>query len=728
MSGQGAPRYPVIVDYIASCDNVSEVYSMFGRRANRMYGQLLGSSKRGSEYYAEILRLCQNISALTESSYGKVAKGSALSDICAMLYGGGISRIRAALDLRVTRYVAKFMQYPDEEIRKKCALLLYQLSRAIANDDIMELLGNPLNAAKAVKPEKSLKEINKDLSLIGYINNQNSASDILDSKRYIAFAYDLPAVHFQHNRLFMAELAGAFLNPMLASSLIRQVKLPTESASTKSVILKTLVHVFASTSAHMLHFESVLADVYSTLGKLMISLSGKEKKLDSSLLVEVKEFFTSIFGIRNPRILEKLKHSYGIKGILKKGGLVIPKLRTLTDIFEVTNKLLAQPEITKETVASITQCANDFKAILMYNIGKNTEMTVTMRRDSQHVVNILFKLADRLWNTLENSKEANKIYVINVIRNILEVWDWLCSNKNLHGLVIDIDAEDVIGWILGKLTIALSEFRKEKGAANYLSDTLYDKRKIKKAEQAHKYSIMKLLPLTIPLQRIIVVFVKLNYPELNEVLERNNFGHVFGEHLQLQYDFLKLAMDFETERLGLLDVYVEQNENRLFTLEYLLKSKSSILKTQFLKSRFVERLAAEYIKDSREFSVRFNKIDLKFLAYRQSYPIRNEAISIMSELLKSKETAYELYAELIQRLSRHQVITHEVEIVKNYANVPELKLQTALVFFSVILQAGDDIDRTLKDEGVTDIINTILKAKPRLKNEFPMLGKYFSLR
>ena len=722
------PKYPVITEYIASCDNVSEVYSMFGKRANKMYGQLLGRSKRGSEYYAEILRLCQNISALTESSYGKVAKGSALSDICAMLYGGGINRIRAALDLRITRYMTKFMQYPDDEIRKKCALLLFQLSRAVADDNVMELLGTPQIGAKIANPEKSLKEINKDWSLLGYINHQNSINDILDSRRYIAFAYDLPAVHFQQNREFMAELAGVFLNPMLSSSLMRQIKLPTENSGTKSVIIKMLTNIFGSDSAYMLNFENVLSDVYSTLAKLMISLVGKEKKSDSSLVKDIKQYFLSIFAIRNPRILEKLKQSYGMRGLLKKSDLLIPKLKTLVDIYKGANRILEYPEITKETVVKITEYTNDFKALLMYTLRQRPEMTVVMRRDTQCVVNILFRLVDRLWTVAENTKQSNQVYVLNVIRNIFDLWNWLCTNNSLHTFLVEIEDGNIIDWILAKLSVILSEFRKETGATNYLSDTLYDKRKIKKAEHDHKYGVMKLLPLSIPLQHVISIFVKLNDPGLNESLEKSNFGHVFGEHLQLQYDFLKLTMDFETERLGLLDVYVEQNENRLSIVEYLLKSNSAILKTQFLKSRFVERLAEEYIKDSREFSVRFNKIDLKFLAYRQSYPIRNEAISIMSEILKSKESAYELYTELIQRLYRHQVISHESDIIRNYTSVPELKLQTALVFFSVILQAGDDIDRGMKDEGVTDSINVVLAAKPELKQEFPLLTKYFSLR
>jgi len=709
---------------------------MFGKRANNLYGQLLGRAKRTSEYYAEILRICQNIAILTESSYGKAAKGSALGDICAMLYGGSTGRIRAALDLRLSRYLVKFMQYPEDEIRKKCALSFYQLSRALADEDMLGLIADisqrGANQGKSAISKKSLHDINKDWSLIGYINNPNSINDPVDTKRYIAFAYDLPAIHFQHNRNYLRELGGVFLNPMLSTSLMRQIKLPTEVSSTKQVILKTLINIFASPQIYSRPFQNALADCYPILAKLMISLSGKEKKLDSALVGEIKQFFECIFALRKPEILDKLKQSYGIKGLLKQSGLQIPKLKTLGEIAAIAQQVLNKEGITEEIVDSVPELIKDFKAILsqISNDKTNTpKLTELMRRDCQKVIDMLFKISDILWQIAENPKNKTRMSVINITSCIFNTWDWICA-KGFYMLIADAAAGKMIDWMQLKLSAILSEFRRlgEENPTDYLSESLYNKTKIKKAERIHKYETLPLLPLSIPLQHILSQFVELNIPVLNEQLEKSNFGGVFGEQLQLQYEFLRLAMESETERLGLLDVYVEQNSNRLTTIENILKSKSSILKTQLLKSRFIERLASEYMKDTHEFSVKYNKIDLKFLAYRYSYPVRNEAISIMSEIFKNKENAYELYTELVQRLYRHSSIYDESSIIKNHSVENDLKVQTSLVFFSVLLQAGEDIERGLKDEGVTESINEILRAKPILQGQFPMLAKYFAIR
>lgn len=232
----GGPRYPVICDYIKACNSTAEVYSMFGKKANKMYGELLSSTKRTSEYYAELIRLCQNIAILTESSYGRAAKASALGDICAMLYGGSYGRVKATLDLRVTKYIHCFLEHGDEEIRKHTALIYCQLARSLANDEAMALLSPDVGAKLGVSgsaSKRSLPDVNKDWSLVGYIYNQNAIRDPVDTKRYIAFAYDLPAVHFQQSRQYLGELAWALKSPVFSSAILRQIKSATETLPNK---------------------------------------------------------------------------------------------------------------------------------------------------------------------------------------------------------------------------------------------------------------------------------------------------------------------------------------------------------------------------------------------------------------------------------------------------------------------------------------------------------------
>lgn len=114
----------------------------------------------------------------------------------------------------------------------------------------------------------------------------------------------------------------------------------------------------------------------------------------------------------------------------------------------------------------------------------------------------------------------------------------------------------------------------------------------------------------------------------------------------MEYDFIRHCIDNKIESMVLIDTYVKKNEIRLNTYVSLLLSKEHSLKTQFIKSNFFERLFDEYISDFKEFNIQFSKIDLEFLAFRKTFPIRLEAISLLNCTLQQKERAPAVFTEL----------------------------------------------------------------------------------
>lgn len=131
----------------------------------------------------------------------------------------------------------------------------------------------------------------------------------------------------------------------------------------------------------------------------------------------------------------------------------------------------------------------------------------------------------------------------------------------------------------------------------------------------------------------------------------------------LEYDFMRHCIDNRIESMVLIDSYVKKNELRLNTFQYLLRNSEHTLKEQFMKSKFMERLFSEYICDWREFNIQFSKIDLEFLAFRKTYPIRMEAISIINTTLLEKEKAAGVYTELIMYARRHFLIRNETALL-----------------------------------------------------------------
>ena len=53
----------------------------------------------------------------------------------------------------------------------------------------------------------------------------------------------------------------------------------------------------------------------------------------------------------------------------------------------------------------------------------------------------------------------------------------------------------------------------------------------------------------------------------------------------------------------------------------------------------MEKLFQDYVHDFREFNIQFSKIDLEFLAFRRSYPVRLECISLINTVLMLKPKA-----------------------------------------------------------------------------------------
>jgi hypothetical protein len=62
------------------------------------------------------------------------------------------------------------------------------------------------------------------------------------------------------------------------------------------------------------------------------------------------------------------------------------------------------------------------------------------------------------------------------------------------------------------------------------------------------------------------------------LLSEADFGFVFGEHLILEYDFIRHCIDNKIESMVLIDSYVKKNEIRLNTFEFLLKNSEHTLK------------------------------------------------------------------------------------------------------------------------------------------------------
>ena len=225
------------------------------------------------------------------------------------------------------------------------------------------------------------------------------------------------------------------------------------------------------------------------------------------------------------------------------------------------------------------------------------------------------------------------------------------------------------------------------------------------------------------LQNIEYQLVRKNDTFINQLLAEANFGFIFGEQLLLEYDFVRHCIDNQVESLVLMDSYVKKNEIRLNTFEYLLRSHEHTLKDQFIKSNFCERLFLDYIKDFREFNIQFSKIDLEFLAFRRSYPLRLESISLLNTALMLQKNAPQVYTEIIMYARRHFMIKNERDMLMQ--GKMSNKEATTLLLFAIVLEANEDnLIYVMVQEGVHITIRDLMKEYPSLNKRFPILQQF----
>jgi hypothetical protein len=139
----------------------------------------------------------------------------------------------------------------------------------------------------------------------------------------------------------------------------------------------------------------------------------------------------------------------------------------------------------------------------------------------------------------------------------------------------------------------------------------------------------------------------------------------------------------------------------------------------------MERLFADYIQDFREFNIQFSKIDLEFLAFRKTFPIRLEGLSIINSTLMHKERAPGVFTELIMYARRHFLIRNEVALLRK-GKMSNME-STSLLLFSIILESNEeDLIYAMMQEGVHKTIKDMMKEFPSLNKRFPILTSFIN--
>lgn len=93
--------------------------------------------------------------------------------------------------------------------------------------------------------------------------------------------------------------------------------------------------------------------------------------------------------------------------------------------------------------------------------------------------------------------------------------------------------------------------------------------------------------------------------------------------------------------------------------------------------------------DFRKFYTDFKKLSFEFLVFKESYPIRTEAISFINMIIKKQTCCIkgnrDIYDELIKNFKKYNLIGQETVIIKNSIKGP--KIHSVFLLISIILNS-----------------------------------------
>lgn len=136
--------------------------------------------------------------------------------------------------------------------------------------------------------------------------------------------------------------------------------------------------------------------------------------------------------------------------------------------------------------------------------------------------------------------------------------------------------------------------------------------------------------------------------------------------------------------------------------------------------------------DFRRFYTDFKKLSVEFLVFKESFPIRMEAMSFINLIIKKSRTPgnqvnTHIYDELIKNIKKYNLIRHELIVIKN--NIKGVKVHSVFMFMSIILiTKNKDLISIIDRENSADYLNYSIQKDGQLKKMFQEVVNYLKIK
>lgn len=616
------------------------------------------TKNRHPDYFSELLMLSENFSLLKKPNTTTVSKRNALRHIKSMLITQNYYKTLAAFDFKLPQLIINCIQDADYKVRSEAVFIFLLITDGCVEPLLPKLPG-----------------VSKDYKALGLA-------------KFFTVDKKTPEAPLERTDLkeSIKGLAVCFESPMFIFPIVRLLKIKSEPYETKENAIKILITVLQGNEKCQLSCLSPITDTISTLCKcLVVSTKTTDIKTGKTLPPLVKELLAKLLTSSRSHLLASFKNTPGAEALLKEQNLYIPE------------------KITLQTLKAITplSCAidNNIKGLvqgLKNWLVHERETTAKNIKEEEIVLNCLDFLRDSVdyyWNLAADPEAPSPTLQKSVkekINIILMMLEWTLFSEFDFGW---FKKDDNVIWAINITSKAIES-------------------------SGSHYQVFELEEESMVCQRILCRL--LSKDKANITLGKFKFGLEFSRQLSLQYIRLIHIIINHTEPLHLLQYYPPSRQIRLATFFNLLQYPN--LQMQFLDTNFMEMLVKDFLTDYKVLSAKFNKLNLEFLPFRDTPPVRCEAINIIMIIIKEKKKCKLVYDDLLLHIQRYKTIQNEVLNVQTSNPVIQ---STAFELLQAFISSGEQqLEYLMMQSNAKSVFNSIIQTDSQIGTKFPVIYDY----
>jgi len=730
-----------------------------------------------TEYVSEVFTIVDILKQLSNKQLNHKknveTKRKSLNYLNIVLKSKNSSKIRGCLDCKFHLIIQKYLftSTDDIGIKKDLFNILKEISLSLVDmNEISWQFGNnyeKIYEKKNNSINKIPSNINIDLENNSCVNDSNwdSNTSLIDFTNNILIQPHLYMLNYSNKFLkvniqksfstyhaHMKEFGYIFSSPLILKPIMRCLIRRNENYFIRQTCLEILFNILLSNEIRitsnlnmtMCNFYELLIEIVS-LNKndndWEMAQSGMTGFKDDFDFGEKEKYFMEsvpkvikiIIEMQNPDIKRQIFNCPIFLKYMEKNKLsFIPRLE-LEEIEEEFNKI--KDLLNFENLEGKIIFLIDAFKVWVYENKLNS-----INENLPKIRNIMISLHHIFNNEWNNGLKSSKKNCL--IFNIVKLYEWIIvydhreflfpknSESFTSTIIISFmskikDNSETMKNIAKELNRMVNtsnlEKNKNKYGINLFADSSYTLNKM------NNYISLKLL-------NIIYSIFYLGDNYYNAIFNKLKIGLLISELFINQLETLSLFLNLDNIDISILNNYMAEVKIRLGFIESIssLPKNFDDIKMQFLQSDFINYIFKYMIDDIRYFRTNSKKLTLEFMQYKNSFPLRNEAMAFLDIIFrkyynvqKRTETDCFIFDEIIRNVKVFHLVQNQLTIIKT--KIKGNEVLSVLGFFNMVLKNNErEIIKIMNSENAKDYFIYALQKETHLKKLFPLVVEYIS--